>query len=53
MRLLIFIFSALLSYVAWWLAEPALGFVWAFFISGAGAMLGVYVGWKIGRHLGL
>ncbi|HEY9247708.1 MAG TPA: hypothetical protein VIO38_01175 [Rariglobus sp.] len=52
MKLLIFVCSTILSYAGWYLGEP-LGFVWAFFISGAGAMAGVYVGWKIARHLGI
>jgi len=52
MKLLIFVCSTLLSYVAWYLAEP-LGFAWAFFISGFGAMVGVYVGWKLARRLEL
>lgn len=52
MKLLIFICSTVLSYVGWYLAEP-LGFVWAFFISSAAALIGVYVGWKIARHLGI
>jgi hypothetical protein len=51
-KLLIFVCSTLLSYVGWYLAEP-LGFVWAFFISSAAALLGVYVGWKLARHLGI
>lgn len=52
MKLLIFATSTLISYLGWYLAEP-LGLMWAFFISSAGALLGVYVGWKIGRHFGL
>ena len=52
MKLIIFITSTLFSYAGWYLAEP-LGFVWAFFISSAAALLGIYVGWKIARHLGI
>ncbi|MET0263156.1 MAG: hypothetical protein ABW223_09680 [Rariglobus sp.] len=52
MRLIIFISSAAMSYLAWYLAAP-LGFVWAFFISSAGALFGVYLGWKIARHFDL
>lgn len=52
MKLPIFVCSTVLSYAFWYLAEP-LGLVWAFFISSAGALLGVYAGWKIARHLGL
>lgn len=51
MKLVIFITSAAFSYAGWYLAEP-LGFVWAFFISSAAALLGVYAGWKIARHFG-
>ncbi|HEY8932624.1 MAG TPA: hypothetical protein VIM44_04845 [Rariglobus sp.] len=53
MKLIIFITSAAFSYAGWYLAEDALGFVGAFFISGAAALLGVYVGWKIARHFGV
>ncbi|MFA6959540.1 MAG: hypothetical protein WC205_02180 [Opitutaceae bacterium] len=52
MKLIIFISSTVFSYVGWYLADP-LGFVWAFYISSAAAILGVYVGWKIARHFGL
>lgn len=37
------------SYLGWYLAAP-LGFGWAFVISGLAAMLGVYVGWKLGQR---
>lgn len=52
MKLLIFVVSTVLSYAGWYLAEP-LGITWAFFISSACALLGVYLGWKLARHLGL
>lgn len=52
MKLLIFVFSTLVGWLGWYLAEP-LGIEWAFFISGAGSLVGVYAGWKIARHLGL
>jgi hypothetical protein len=52
MKLIIFACSTLLSYAGWYLAEP-LGLMWAFFISSAAALAGVYVGWKIARHFGL
>lgn len=53
MKLIIFITSTLFSYAGWYLVEDSLGFVWAFFISSAAALLGIYVGWKIARHLGV
>tara|TARA_R110002167_G_scaffold203069_1_gene407055 strand:+ start:456 stop:614 length:159 start_codon:yes stop_codon:yes gene_type:complete len=37
------------SYGGWVLAEP-LGIGWAIVISGITALIGVYVGWKIGRR---
>jgi uncharacterized membrane protein YfcA len=52
MKLLIFVVSTALSYLGWYLAEP-LGITWAFFISSAGALIGVWLGWKIARRLGL
>ncbi len=27
------------------------GLMWAFFISGIGSIVGVYLGWKLARHL--
>jgi hypothetical protein len=27
------------------------GIMWAFFISSIGSLVGVYYGWKLGRHL--
>ena len=52
MKLLIFVSSTLFSYAGWYLAEP-LGFMWAFFISGAASLAGVYVGWKLAQQWGL
>ena len=52
MKLLIGLCSTLLSYVVWYLTAP-LGFMWAFFLSGIGSIVGVYLGWKIGRHFDL
>ena len=52
MKLLIGLCSTLLSYVVWYLADP-LGFMWAFVLSSIGAIVGVYLGWKLGRHFGL
>ena len=52
MKILPLLCSAVLSYIGWALGEP-LGFFWAFFISGAASLMGVYLGWKIARHFGL
>jgi len=52
MKILTLSCSTVLSYAAWYVAEP-LGIMWAFFISSAAALLGVYVGWKLARHFGL
>ncbi len=52
MKLLILICSTILSYAGWYLGEP-LGLMWAFFISGAASLVGVYVGWKLARHFGI
>ena len=48
-KLCIIVGSAVLSYAGWMLGDP-LGFWWAFFLSSAGAIVGVYVGWKIARR---
>ena len=37
-----------LSSVGWWLGAKV-GFVTAFFVSGIGSLVGVYVGWRIHR----
>ena len=52
MKLLIGLCSVILAYAAWYLAEP-LGFMWAFFLSSLGSLLGVYLGWRLARHFGL
>ncbi len=52
MKLMIGLCSTILSYAVWYLADP-LGFMWAFFLSGVGAMSGVYLGWRLARHFGL
>ena len=48
-KLCIFVASGVLSYAGWYLGEP-LGLGWAFVLSSIGALVGVYVGWKIARH---
>ncbi len=40
------------GYAGWWAgAALGLGFFGAFFASGAGSLLGVWLGWKLARHL--
>ena len=36
------------SAIGWWLGAK-IGFVTAYFVSGAGSLVGVYVGWRIYR----
>lgn len=51
-KLCIFGAALILSYAGWMAAEPlGLGFFGAFMLSGAGALAGVYLGWKIARRL--
>ncbi|MBW8782598.1 MAG: hypothetical protein JF599_12045 [Verrucomicrobia bacterium] len=52
MKLLIGLCSVIMTYAVWYLAEP-LGFMWAFFLSSLGSLLGVYLGWRLARHFGL
>jgi len=52
MKLMIGLCSVIFSYAAGYFAEP-LGFMWAFFLSGIGAMVGVYLGWRLAKHFGL
>jgi hypothetical protein len=48
-KLCILVSSTVLSYVGWFLGDP-LGLGWAIVISSIGALVGVYVGWKIARR---
>lgn len=50
-KLCIFGSSVILGYAGWWLAD-ALGFEFfvSFLVSGAASVLGVWIGWKIGRR---
>ena len=50
-NLCIYGMATILGYVGWALASP-LGFGWAFAASSVGAIVGVYVGWKIARRIG-
>jgi len=48
-KLCIFIGMMVGGYAAGFIAAP-LGFWWSFFISGVGSIVGVYLGWKLGRR---
>ena len=48
-KLCIFGTSSILSYAGWFLGD-LFGFAWAFFLSSVGAIVGVYVGWKIAQR---
>ena len=47
-KLCIFIGVTVFSWVGWWLGAK-FGVMTAFILSGAGSLLGVYVGWRIHR----
>jgi hypothetical protein len=49
-KLCIFVGMTVFSSVGGLIAEP-LGFWWSFFVSGIGGIVGVYLGWKLARHL--
>jgi hypothetical protein len=34
-----------------YLVPPSLGLFWAFFVSGIGSIVGVYLGWKLALYL--
>lgn len=52
-KLCIFVGMTVLGYATWLLGEWLdLGFFGCFLASGAGSLAGVYVGWRIARHLG-
>lgn len=50
MKLFIFIGMSLGGWIGWWIGDHA-GIWTAFLLSSAGSILGVYVGWRIGRNL--
>ncbi len=47
-RLLMFSGTTLGGLLGWWMASSG-GIVLAFFVSSAGSVLGLYLGWRIGR----
>jgi uncharacterized membrane protein SpoIIM required for sporulation len=47
-KLCIFIGMTVFGWLGWWLGEWV-GLVTAFFLSGLGSMVGVYVGWRVNR----
>jgi len=46
--MLIFIFATLCGLCGWWIGSY-LGVMSAWVVSGLGSILGVYLGWRIGR----
>lgn len=48
-RLCIFLGMTLIGWLGWWIGAKV-GFMTAFFLSGLGSMVGVYVGWRINRN---
>jgi membrane protein YqaA with SNARE-associated domain len=48
-KLCIFVGMTVGSFVGY-IVPSSWGIMWAFFISGIGSIVGVYYGWKIGRH---
>jgi hypothetical protein len=46
--MLIFVLATLLGIVGWWLGSY-IGLMSAWVVSGLGSILGVYLGWRIGR----
>ena len=47
-KLLIFVGMMIFSSIGWWLGAKV-GFMTAFFLSGLGSIVGIFVGWKIAR----
>jgi hypothetical protein len=47
-KISIFVAMTLLGWVGWW-AGSRFGIMTAYIFSGVGSLLGVYVGWRIGR----
>ena len=50
-KLCIFAGTTVFSYGFWYLGDVlGFGFMGSFLLSGVGSVVGVYVGWKVGRH---
>lgn len=47
-RMLMFTGTTIGGLLGWWFASPA-GILMAFIVSSLGSVLGLYVGWRIGR----
>ena len=47
-KLCILVGMAIFSWGGWWIGAKV-GFVTAFYVSGFGSIVGVYVGWRINR----
>jgi hypothetical protein len=45
----IFVAVTVLGWVGWWIGSKLGGLMMACVVSGAGSLLGVYVGWRIYR----
>jgi len=51
-RLCILVGTTIGGYAGWLLGDRlGLAFGWAFVLSGAGSLFGVWVGWKLARRL--
>ncbi|MGC4073416.1 MAG: hypothetical protein QM760_13040 [Nibricoccus sp.] len=51
LKLSIFFAATVFGYAFWWAADAlGCGFMTAFFISGAGSLLGVWAAWKFHRR---
>lgn len=52
MKLLISVCSIAMSLLVGYYTAP-LGILWSFLLSSLGAILGIYIGWRLARHFGL
>ncbi len=49
-KLCIFVGTVVGGYGGWWLGSQFGGFMFAFFTSSLGSVIGIIAGWKIGRE---
>lgn len=47
-KLCLIIGLTVFSWLGWWLGSQV-GFMTAYFLSGLGSLVGVYIGWRINR----